>query len=592
MADISTASIVQEAIRAHGNRAEHLLAVLRSIQKACHYLPRQALQLVADHFDLPLARVEGVAEFYSFLHTQPRGEYDIYFSDCVIDVFHGFEGLMQRLCNRLGVQPGQVRGDGRVSIDTTSCTGLCDQGPALLINGSPIPRLTPTLIDTIANHIERRVPLSQWPAEWFVIEDNFQRRDLLLSTRWQSGMGLKSALRHGAEWLLHELDLSGLRGRGGAGFPTAKKWRFCRETPGDHYIVCNADEGEPGTFKDRELLKHYADQVFEGMTLAAFVTGARQGFLYLRGEYEYLLPHLQVTLRQRRRRGLLGRNICGLMDFHFDMDIVLGAGAYICGEESALLNSIEGVRPHPRNRPPYPVTCGLWQQPTVINNVESFAAASLITVHGGAWFAEIGTEKSKGTKSLSISGDCDRPGIYEVPFGVTVAEVLELCGASETLGVQVGGPAGTFVHPPEYGRRIAYEELGTGGSFMVFGADRDLIDIVTRFAGFFAHETCGFCTPCRIGTSLQLKLMEKIRRGWATAGDIQELEKLGQLLEASHCGLGHTAHNPVRHTLARYADYYQARLKDLDYSPGFDLDAELETARQLTGRFGDHIKQV
>ncbi|HHH39943.1 MAG TPA: NADP oxidoreductase [Sedimenticola sp.] len=583
---------VNRAIAGHVTEPQRLLAVLRQIQKDCHFLPRQALRMVADRFGLPLARVEGVAEFYTFLHTRPRGEYDIYFSDCVIDVFHGFESLMDRLCDRLRVQPGRVRDDGRVSLDTTSCTGLCDQGPAMLVNGQALPRLTPEKIDAIAGLIDQGVPVSRWPGEWFHIEDHLRRGDLLLTAPWRSGSGLKQALRHGPGWMLDQLIASGLRGRGGAGFPTGLKWKYCRETEGDHYIVCNADEGEPGTFKDRELLRHQADQVFEGMTLAAFVTGARQGFLYLRGEYEWLVPQLEAGLRQRRRLGLLGRNICGLMDFHFDIEIVVGAGAYICGEESALLNSIEGLRGTPRNRPPYPVTCGLWGQPTVVNNVESFAAASLIARHGGEWFARVGTEKSRGTKLLSISGDCARPGIYEVPFGITVAELLDLCGAAETLGVQVGGPAGTFVAPGEYQRRIAYEDLGTGGSFMVFGAGRDLIDIVTRFARFFAHESCGFCTPCRVGTSLQLQLMEKIRRGWATAGDVQELEQLGKLLEASHCGLGQTAHNPVKHTLAHYADCYQARLRDLDFSPGFDLDAELDTARQLTRRFGDHLSQV
>ncbi len=583
---------VERAVERHGTRPYRLLAVLREIQRECRHLPREALRIVADRFGLPVARVEGVVEFYSFLHTRPRGEYDIYFSDCVIDVFHGCESLMERLCDRLGIRPGQVRGDGRVSIATTSCTGLCDQGPALLVNGRSLPRLTSARIDAVAALIEQGVPLSGWPREWFQIDDRWQRRDRLLTTSWHPGTGLKPALRHGAGWMLEQLTVSGLRGRGGAGFPTALKWRYCQETAGDHYVVCNADEGEPGTFKDRELLKHRADAVFEGMTLAAFVTGARQGFLYLRGEYEWLVPQLTAVLRQRRRRGLLGRNICGRMDFHFEIEIVVGAGAYICGEESALLNSIEGVRATPRNRPPYPVACGLWGQPTVVNNVESFVAASFIAARGGDWFARVGTEKSRGTKLLSVSGDCARPGIYEVPFGISVAEVLDLCGAGETLGVQVGGPAGTFVAPDEYRRRIAYEDLGTGGSFMVFGAGRDLIDIVTRFVGFFAHESCGFCTPCRVGTALQKQLMEKIRRGWGTAGDLQELEQLGRWLEASHCGLGHTAHNPVRHTLARCPDRYQARLQALDFSPGFDLDAELETARRLTGRFGDRLSRI
>ncbi len=583
--------IASDALETYGTQVENLLAVLRYIQKHCHYLPQEALESVAQGFGLTIARLRGVAEFYHFFHLRPRGQYDIYFSDCIIDSFNGAESLMNQLCERLGVPPGEVRPDGRVSIDTTACTGLCDQGPALLINGLAIGNLTEARIDAIAERITQWIPVELWSREWFEIRDNFRRHDLLLDAEWQPGDALKRALRYGAGHVLDELSESCLRGRGGAGFPTALKWKYCREAPGDHYVVCNADEGEPGTFKDRELLKHRTDQVFEGMTLAALVTGARRGFLYLRGEYEFIRQHLEDTLRRLRRLGMLGRNICGSMDFHFDIQIVMGAGAYICGEESALLDSIEGLRGTPRNRPPYPVTCGLWGQPTVINNVESFAAASLVVRNGGAWFARKGTDKSKGSKLLSVSGDCERPGIYEVPFGITVAEVLAQCGAGTTLGVQVGGPSGTFVVPEEYGRRIAYEDLGTGGSFMVFGGTRELLDIVHNFTRFFAQESCGFCTPCRVGTSLQLKLVEKLRRGWGTAGDIQELEYLGKLLKASHCGLGHTAVNPVGVTLAKRPNIYQARLKEIDFSPGFDLDAELETARLLTGRFGDHLTQ-
>ncbi len=589
---VEASRIAREALNIYGTGGGSLLPVLRHIQKHCHCVPAQALAVVASGFDLSLAQIQGVVEFYGFLHTRPRGQYDIYFSDCIIDVFNGAESLLHRLCGKLGVTLGETREDGCVSVDTTACTGLCDQGPALLVNGLAIGGLTAERIDRIAARVEQGVALERWPAEWFQVQDNHRHRGPLLNASWRPGDALGRALRLGADGVLDALSESGLRGRGGAGFPTARKWQYCRQTPGDHYVVCNADEGEPGTFKDRELLKHWADQVFEGMTLAARVTGSRRGFLYLRGEYAFLAGDLERVLRQRRDRGLLGRSICRVGDFHFDIRIVIGAGAYICGEESALINSIEGRRGNPRNRPPYPVTCGLWEQPTVVNNVESFVAATLIVRNGGAWFARFGTEKSKGSKLLSVSGDCERPGIYEVPFGITVAEVLDLCGAGKnTLGAQVGGPSGTFVVPDEYDRRIAFEDLGTGGSFMVFARERDLLDIVHNFSRFFAHESCGFCTPCRVGTSLQLKLIEKLRKGWGTAGDIQELERLGQLLNASHCGLGHTAANPVQSTLARRPELYHARLKDIDFSPGFDLDAELETARQLTGRFADHLSQ-
>ncbi|GAB6067836.1 NAD(P)H-dependent oxidoreductase subunit E [Methylothermus subterraneus] len=581
--------VVAKALAQHGRERSALLAILHAVQQALGYLPPQALREVALALRLPVAEVQGVAEFYSFFATRPQGRYRIHFSTCIVDRFSGQQALQDRLCARLGIAPGQS--GGRVSVHETSCTGLCDQAPALLVNGLPIPRLTSALIDSIAERIEQGVPVEDWPKEWFEVQDGFCLRGMQLTASWRAGAALKRALREGPEFVLRELETSGLRGRGGAGFPTAAKWRYSREAEGEHYIVCNADEGEPGTFKDRALLKHFAEQVFEGMTLAAWVTGARQGFLYLRGEYEFLLPHLQQVLRARRRRGLLGRNVCGLAEFHFDIAIVVGAGAYICGEESALLNSVEGFRGTPRNRPPYPVTSGLWGQPTVVNNVETFFSAALIVLHGGAWFAQTGTQKSRGTRLLSVSGDCARPGIYEVPWGTTVAQVLALCGAPATLGVQVGGPSGTFVSPPNYHRRVAYEDLATGGAFMVFGQDRPLLDIVENFCAFFAHESCGFCTPCRVGTQLQLKLLQKLRRGWGTVGDLTELESLGPLLEASHCGLGHTAANPVRTTLAAYPELYQAALKQIDFSPGFDLDAELETARRLTGRADFHLAQ-
>ncbi|XSG86078.1 MAG: NAD(P)H-dependent oxidoreductase subunit E [Methylohalobius sp. ZOD2] len=588
---IQTAAL---AVERYGNHPSSLLAILRQLQQSHHYVPRPAMEKVAERLAVPLAEVEAVTEFYSFLHSSPRGRYEIYFSNCIIDDMQGREALQRRLCERLKMTVGTTRTDGLVSVAETSCTGLCDQGPAILVNGHAIGSLTGEKIDRIADLVEQQICVEDWPAKWFRIEDRFERRDLLLSAAWQSGKALKSALRRGPEYVLEALSDSGLRGRGGAGFPTAKKWRFCREAAGEHYIVCNADEGEPGTFKDRVLLRHHADQLWEGMTLAAFVTDARRGFIYLRAEYAFLRAELEAAMRQRRRQGLLGRNICGLMDFHFDIEIVMGAGAYICGEESALLDSIEGRRGQPRNRPPYPVTAGLWGQPTVVNNVESFIAASLIVLNGGAWFAGVGTEKSKGTKLLSIGGDCRWPGIYEVPFGMTVTEILILCGAGETLGVQVGGPSGTFIGPGEYDRRIAFEDLGTGGSFMVFGKERDMLEIVRNFTGFFAHESCGFCTPCRVGTSILVHLLDKLRNGWGTAGDILELERLGRVVrQGSHCGLGHTAANPLLDTLERFPDRYQAPLQEIDFSPGFDLDGELETARRLTDRFSvaDHLTQ-
>ena len=273
----------------------------------------------------------------------------------------------------------------------------------------------------------------------------------------------------------------------------------------------------------------------------------------------------------------------------------LGAGAYVCGEESAQIESLEGKRGPPRNRPPFPVTSGYLDQPTVVNNVETFAAATLIALNGGAWFAAVGTPQSTGTKLLSVSGDCERPGIYEYPFGVSVAQVLADCGAGDAQAAQVGGPSGTCIDASEFGRRIAFEDIPTAGAFMVFGAQRDMFDVARNFTRFFAHESCGFCTPCRVGTSLLNDLMDKLARGHGSPYDFAEIEKLNLRLRAlSHCGLGHSACNPVLETIAKFRSTYERRLVHTQYVPAFDLDRALAAARQMTGRedAGAHIGEA
>jgi [NiFe] hydrogenase diaphorase moiety large subunit len=279
----------------------------------------------------------------------------------------------------------------------------------------------------------------------------------------------------------------------------------------------------------------------------------------------------------------------------FDIEIHVGAGAYVCGEESALIESLEGKRGTPRNRPPFPVTCGYRNQPTVVNNVETFASASLIALHGGSWFAAIGTPQSAGTKLLSVSGDCARPGIYEYPFGVSVAQVLADCGANDAQAVQVGGPSGTCVAASEFNRSICFEEIPTAGAFMVFGGQRDMFDMARNFTRFFAHESCGFCTPCRVGTSLLNDLMDKLAHGQGSPYDFAEIEKLNHRLRSlSHCGLGHSACNPVLDTIAKFRPAYERRLVHTQYVPAFDLDRALAAARQMTGRedAGAHIEEL
>jgi [NiFe] hydrogenase diaphorase moiety large subunit len=589
---------VREIVHRHDAQPTRLLQILREVQDQFRHVPNDAMELIAFALSVPRTQVQGVMEFYSFLSSEPRGKLHILISDSISDHMLGSREMMAYLCERLGLAPGTTRSDGRVSVDYTSCSGLCDQGPAGLVNGLALPRLDRMRIDRIVDLIDQDVPLPQWPRGFFVIHDNIRKKGLLLNQTFMPGSALKWSAMRGFRATFAEIEKSGLRGRGGAGFPTASKWRFCFEDPSEHaagrigdaqdaerYVVCNADEGEPGTFKDRVLLHSYAHEVFEGMTVCAAIVGARQGFLYLRGEYLYLRPHLEAVLAERRRNKLLSSGILGRPDFDFDIEIHLGAGAYICGEESALIESLEGKRGIPRNRPPYPVTHGYLGKPTVVNNVETFVAAAQIALRGGSWFAAHGTEKSKGSKILSICGDCERPGIYEYAFGTTIAQVLQDCGARDTLGVQVGGPSGTFIAEHEFNRKLAFEDLATGGSFMVFNRTRDVLEVARNFTHFFAHESCGFCTPCRVGTSLLRNELDKICAGHGTAADLVELTSLCNLVKTtSHCGLGQTAANPVLGTLERYPELYEARLKAISFEPGFDLDGELDTARRLTGR--------
>ena len=585
---------LNQILARYGRSPVNLLQILREVQELHGYIHPSAIGYLSVKLGIPRARIEGVAGFYSFLHLRPSGEYRVLFSDNITDRMLGSQVLMEKMCQQLWLQPGKVSEDGLVSINTTSCTGMCDQGPAMLVNGRAITRLTHQRVQEIASLIRNRTPLADWPADFFHVEDNIRRSGPLLGNSIAPGDVLCIAVALGGKDIVEAVKNSGLRGRGGAGFPTGQKWEACRNAPGEaRHVVCNADEGEPGTFKDRVLLTSYADLVFEGMTLCALAIGARHGYLYLRGEYRYLLEPLQAVLQRRREKNLLGASILGQSGFDFDIAIHLGAGAYICGEESALIESLEGKRGVPRNRPPFPVTHGYLQQPTAVDNVETFCSAALALQMGAENYRAIGTAKSSGSKLISVSGDCPRPGIYEYPFGVSVREVLRDCGAVNTRAVQISGPSGMCIAESEFGRKLGFEDLPTAGAFMVFDDSRDLFEVARNFVHFFAHESCGFCTPCRVGTSMLKQTMDKIAAGHGTRHDLNEIENLDRVLQtSSHCGLGRTACNPVLHTLKRFRPAYENRLKSLDFEPAFDLDGALARARQMTGRddAGAHLK--
>jgi [NiFe] hydrogenase diaphorase moiety large subunit len=329
--------------------------------------------------------------------------------------------------------------------------------------------------------------------------------------------GLTRALGMSRSDIMAELSASRLKGRGGAGFPTGIKWNLAAAAKGEQkYVVCNADEGEPGTFKDRVILSECPDLVFEGMTIGGRAVGATWGILYLRGEYRYLLASLEHALATRRQARLLGQNVLG-SDLFFDIEIRMGSGAYVCGEETALIESLEGHRGEPRNRPPFPVDTGFMGRPTVVNNVETFACVTAIFAKGAAWFAGVGTETSTGPKLFSVSGDCARPGVYEFPLGITVAALLAAVGGEGAKAVQIGGASGHCVPATEFARTLSFEDIATGGSIIVFGQQRDMLHVAKNFLDFFVEESCGQCTPCREGNAKLLEGAEMLEEGRCSA---------------------------------------------------------------------------
>ena len=367
----------------------------------------------------------------------------------------------------------------------------------------------------------------------------------VLFSAYKQGSAVKKAVSLTRDDILFELRESKLKGRGGAGFPTSTKWMLSAAAVADKkYIVCNADEGEPGTFKDRVLLLEYPELVFEGMVIAGYTIGAKYGFVYLRGEYSYMLASLNDYLAMMRKENLLGTNIAGKNGFDFDIEIKLGAGAYVCGEETALIESLEGNRGEPRNRPPYPVNRGYLGYPTIVNNVETLASVPHIITKGGSWFCTHGTDKSTGSKLFSVSGDCTKPGVYELPWGTTISELLTIVGAEDTKAVQVGGASGVCLNSEHFGRKLAYEDAATGGSIMVFNSTRSMVKVLKNFMEFFLEESCGQCTPCRVGNKKLLEGVEMIENGTYTFGYINSLKELAKTMQiASKCGLGQSSPN-------------------------------------------------
>jgi [NiFe] hydrogenase diaphorase moiety large subunit len=554
----------------------------------------------------PRAEVEGLVSFDSFFSREPKGRVVIRLCDDIIDRLHGYGRVVRAFSEELGIGLGETTADGRISLERTACIGMSDQAPAALVNEVVVTELNSDrareIVEGLREHMDPRRLVTRsgdgqnaHPLVRAMVRNNTRQVGPVVFSELKRGVAIAMALAMSPVEVIRAVKNARLRGRGGAGFPTGMKWEFTRAAPGTRkFVVCNADEGEPGTFKDRVLLTEMPDRVFAGMTIAGYAIGAEEGVLYLRGEYAYLRPYLESVLEQRRRDGLLGDRINGKRPAKFDIRIQMGAGAYVCGEETALLSSCEGLRGDPRNRPPFPAQRGYLGCPTVVNNVETLCCVAKILELGPANFAQHGNEQSSGTKLLSVSGDCRLPGIYEVPYGIRLREVLHMAGGEEAFAVQVGGPSGQLVSRAEFDRTIGYEDLSTGGSVMVFGPGRNLLEIVHSFLEFFVEESCGYCTPCRVGNTLLLSLVERIQRGRGEPADLARLEELGLAMKAtSRCGLGQTSANPVLTSLVNFRPVYDALVREdpEGFRRSFDLDHSVREAEVLAGRRSSHASE-
>ncbi len=599
MSNSTLEKAVSEICQACGNDRTRMMDICEAVQTRFGCVSGEAMDLIARECNCPRVEVESVVSFYAFFSEEPKGKIVIRLCDDIVDRMHGCDRVAKALSRELGIAFGETTPCGNFTLERTPCIGMCDQAPAALVNDVVVPKLTPNgarlMVRQLKEHMDPRKLVRKLGdgknADDLIraaVHNNIRRKGPVIFADFESGAGLRNALAMTPAEVIRNVKTARLRGRGGAGFPTGMKWEFTRASQGEHkFIICNGDEGEPGTFKDRVLFTECADMLFEGMTIAGYAIGADNGILYLRGEYAYLKAYLESILAERREKNLLGRDIRGTSGFNFDIRIQMGAGAYICGEETSLISSCEGLRGDPKNRPPFPAQKGYLGYPTVVNNVETFCCVSRILDRGAGWFAEMGSKGSPGTKLLSVSGDCKAPGVFEVPFGTTLKEVLDMAKANDTIAVQVGGPSGQLVPAKDFGRQICYDDLATGGAIIVFGKGRDLLEVVEYYVDFFVEEGCGYCTPCRVGNVLLKERIEKLLHGKGEPGDLDYLKDLGETMKTmSRCGLGQTAANPVLTSLANFPEAYQVRVKEHKtiFQPTFDIKAAVAGAEKLAGR--------
>lgn len=615
---------VLEITSKYGDDRGRLMDILIDIHDIQGYVDDANIEVLAEQLGMSTAEVNETVSFYHFFTRTPKAKFNIYLNTSITACLRGRKEVKETFERECGAVFGSKSHDDMFGLYDTSCIGMNDQGPAAIINDVVFTNLTPYRVKQLIKDLKAGKSLEEAiyesngdgknsdPDMNTMVFNNIRKGSILLHKDYEQFEVLKNKLKeYSPEDIIKIVEDSNLRGRGGAGFPTGLKWRFGRRVEGNHrVIICNADEGEPGTFKDRVILTEFADQVFEGMVLAAYATGADIGLLYLRYEYRYMYKYLNRILSEMRENGYLGDQIMGIKDFNFDIRIQLGAGAYVCGEESALIESLEGKRGEPRDKPPFPVEKGYMDYPTIVNNVETLASVVKIIKHGAEWYNTFGTKDSLGTKLLSVSGDCKYPGIYEVEWGTSIREVIEMCGAEDVQGIQVGGPSGVLISVKDvdnlggtelmkwykpsgmmvaqksYDRKLSYSDLPTGGSMIIFNNKRDLLkEVVMNFMDFFIEESCGSCSTCRnLPYVMKLKL-QKILDGHGVRKDIDDLLSWGKTIKVSRCGLGQTAANPILSSILNFRHLYEEYVQAMtDYDNIFDIESSVAAANKFVGR--------
>ncbi len=581
---------IQESCRRFRQIKGGLLPSLHAVQAICgNWLPLEAMRLVAQGWDIPYAYLYGVLSFYTMFSIAPRGKYLIRMCESPPCHLLEAENMLDALKAELGVKVGETTADGLFTLELTACLGVCEISPAMQINEVVYGRLTPaSLKDILADYRAGKVPdyktlprttnaMADYPAppEAPVLLANVDQIDPMSLDDYLGRGGyeaLKKALGMTNEEVVNVVKDSGLRGRGGAGFPTGLKWSFTRPLPmAPKYIVCNADEGEPGTIKDRYIMEGDPHRVLEGMAVAGYAVGANYGYIYVRGEYYLSMHRLQNAIDQAVAKGFLGDNIFG-SGFSFHIQVQTGGGSYVCGEETALIESIEGERGYPRVKPPFPGTVGVWNKPTIVNNVESLSSVPDIIKNGAEWYKGKGTADAAGTKIFQVVGHVNKPGIVEAPLGMTVRELIDKYGGGVRTGhsyksCQTGGSSFGFFKeehldtPMEYAAMAKAEGALGSGTMLVMDDTTCIVDVVRSILYFFQHESCGFCLPCRRGTRTLYDLISKVATFKAEEADLDRMINLARtMVDSANCALGMSPLFFVKTTIERYREEYLAHI--------------------------------